>query len=76
MAGGRLTWGSSENLCDLGGFRVMRLHLSLVSGRAFGGIGAVGGGVGSFDPTVDFGGGIRVFSGGCGCQVGRRGDEG
>jgi len=39
MAGGRLAWGSSENLCDLGGFRVTRLHLSLVSGRAFGGIG-------------------------------------
>jgi len=43
--------------------------LSSVSGRAFGGIGAVGGGIGAVDGGVNFGGGVRVFSGGGACQV-------
>jgi hypothetical protein len=52
------------------GFGLRTGVLSSVSGRAFGGVGAVGVGIGSFDPVVNFGGGVRVFSGGGACQVG------
>ena len=68
--GGRRTGNLGRNWCGLGGFRVTRRHLSLVSGCAFGWGGAIPVGIGSFDAGVDFGAWGWGVSGGRACQVG------